>query len=409
MYRTHSRESQIVPVRMRSNPPLATRATQSPHRATQSPPRATRATRATQSPHRATQSPHRATLATRATSQPSRKSPLSITKMFSNPDVKSEVLYRCVKNDYTILNKNTLAEVRKKLDIIQGTFVKTSYTPELLNGSTGNIKHIILVKVKLDYVDVVILKHTIQDTKVKSILLSDITFATEEARNLFSTIFQNVSASVENLLLKKIDIRGYFNAFISSIANIKNLKLLEVSHFNIVDLLTSVSIYNDGFDYLFMKVIVKLPLLEELIFVGNNINDAHYKYLFNDYYKFNHGYIIHDDNDAEMGGMYLKYNMTEIGELSKYTMNIVAINNRGKWGANSKCTSERTIFYFTKNNYYLSGKGMRRHLPDYENDNFIVGKKNRMVLLCNELLKCNPEDMKAFQLPCPTGHMSCHT
>ncbi len=66
------------------------------------------------------------------TSQPSRKSPLSITRMFGNPDVKSEVLYRCVKNDYTILNKNTLAEVRKKLDNIQGTFVKTSYTPELL-------------------------------------------------------------------------------------------------------------------------------------------------------------------------------------------------------------------------------------------------------------------------------------
>jgi hypothetical protein len=380
MDKTYRRESQIVPVRRRSNPP----------RATQSPPRATR-----------------------ATSQPSRKSPLSITKMFSNPDVKSEVLYRCVKNDYTILNKNTLAEVRKKLDNIQGTFVKTSYTPELLKVSTGNIKHIVLVKVKLDYVDVVILKHTIQDTidtKVKSILLSDITFETEEARKSFATIFQNVSASVENLLLKNIDIgKKYFNAFISSIANIKNLKLLEVSGFNIVALLTDVSIYNDGFDYLFMKVIVKLPLLEELIFVGNNINDAHYKYLFNDYYKFNHGYIIHDDNDAEMDGMYLKYNMnfyaTETGELNEYTMNIVAINNRGKWGANSKCTSERTIFYFTKNNHYLKGNEMRRPLPNYENDNFIVGKKNRMVLLCNELRKCNPEDMKAFRLPCPTGHI----
>lgn len=384
MDKTYRRESQIVPVRRRSNPPRATRATQSPR-------------------------------ATRATSQPSRKSPLTITKMFSNPDVKSEVLYRCVKNDYTILNKNTLAEVRKKLDNIQGTFVKT-YTPELLNGSTENIKHIILVKVKLDYVDVVILKHTIQDTrdtrdtKVKSILLSDITFATEEARELFATIFQNASASVENLLLKNIDIgRTYFNAFISSIANIKSLKLLEVSRFNIVALLTDVSIYNDGFDYLFMKVIVKLPLLEELIFVGNNINDAHYKYLFNDYYKFNHGYIIHDDNDADMDGMYLKYNMTfyatVVGELNEYTMNIVAINNRGKWGANSKCTSERTIYYFTKNNHYVeSGKGMRRPLPNYENDNFIIGKKNRMVLLCNELRKCNPEDMKAFQLPCPTGH-----
>ena len=125
----------------------------------------------------------------------------------------------------TILNKNTLAEVRKKLDNIQGTFVQT-YTPELLKVSTENIKHIILVKVKLDYVDVVILKHTIQDTrdtkvskdtKVKSILLSDITFATEEARELFATIFQNASASVENLLLKNIDIgRTYFNAFVAS-------------------------------------------------------------------------------------------------------------------------------------------------------------------------------------------------
>ena len=372
---THRRESQIVPVRNRLLKP----------------------------PTRATQS-----LPTRATSQPSRNSPLSIIKMFGNPDVKSEVLYRCVKNDYTILNKKTLAEVKNTLNNIRGTFVKTSYTPELLKVSTGNIKHIILVKVKLDYKDVVLLKHTIQHSKVKSILLSDIIFASEKARELFSTIFENVSASVDNLLLKNIEIGGYFNAFISSIANIKKLKLLEVSRFNIATLLTDVSIYKDGFDYLFMKVIVKLPHLEELIFVGNNINDTHYKYLFNDFYKFNHGYIIRDDNDPDMDGMFLKYNMTfyatDVGELNEYTMNILAINNRGKWGANAKCTGERTIFYFTKHNHYLTAnKGIRRPLPDYENDNFIIGKDNRMVLLCNELRICNPEDMEAFRLPCPTG------
>jgi hypothetical protein len=316
-----------------------------------------------------------------------------------------------VKNEYTILNKKALAEVKQKHDTIQGTFVKTSYTPELLNVSTGNIKHVILVKVILDYNDVVLLKHTIQHSKVKSILLSDITFATEEARKLFSTIFENVSESVENLLLKNIDIRRtYFNAFISSIANIKNLKLLEVSRFDIVALLTDVSIYKDGFDYLFMKVIVKLQHLKELIFTGNNINDAHYQYLFNDYYKFNHGYIIRDDNDPEMDGMYFKYNMTyyatAVGELNKYTMNIVAINNRGKWGANAKCTSERTIYYFTNNNHYVEGgKGMRRPLPNYENDDFIVGKNNKMAILSKKLRICNPEDMNAFTLPCPTGHI----
>jgi len=217
-------------------------------------------------------------------------------------------------------------------------------------------------------------------------------------------IFENVSESVENLLLKNIQIGGYFNAFISSIANIKKLKLLEVSHFNIVALLTDVNIYKDGFDYLFMKVIVKLPHLEELIFVENNINDAHYKYLFNDFYKFNHGYIIRDDDDPDMDGMFLKYNTTfyatDVGELNEYTMIILAINNRGKWGANAKCTGERTIYYFTKHNHYLTvDKGMRIPLPDYENDNFIVGKENRMVLLCNELRICNPEDMEAFRLP----------
>jgi hypothetical protein len=63
-----------------------------------------------------------------------------------------------------------------------------------------------------------------------------------------------------------------------------------------------------------------------------------------------------------------------------------------------------TIFYFTKHNHYLTAnKGIRRPLPDYENDNFIIGKDNRMVLLCNELRICNPEDMEAFRLPCPTG------
>jgi len=106
MDRTHRRESQIVPIRnRRSNPPRVT-SQPLPPRATSQP-----------LPPRATQSLS--------------KSPLSITNMFGNPDVKSEVLYRCVKNDYTILNKKALAEVKKKHDNIQGTFVKTSYTPEL--------------------------------------------------------------------------------------------------------------------------------------------------------------------------------------------------------------------------------------------------------------------------------------
>jgi hypothetical protein len=58
---THRRESQIVHVRNRLLKP----------------------------PTRASQS-----LPTRATSQPSRNSPLSIIKMFGNPDVKSEVYSR---------------------------------------------------------------------------------------------------------------------------------------------------------------------------------------------------------------------------------------------------------------------------------------------------------------------------
>jgi hypothetical protein len=365
---THRRESQVVPVRNRLSKPLRKYSDMA------------------------------------ATSFISRTSPpMSLSKILENQDVKSEILCKYFENNYTILNNQTLEQIKQKhktMDVLK----PTSYTPEFLQVSTKKIREIILVNVGLDYEDVVLLKHAIQYSKVKSILLSDIRFVSEKARELFSTIFEDVSVAsvVENLLLKKIEIGKFFNSFISSIANLKTLRMLEISRFDIVAFVTEVNEYKDGFDYLLIIVLIKLKRLNELIFTGNNIRESDYDYLFKNFYKYNQGYII---INPELDGMYVKYNMvyyaTRKEESNEYSMTIIGINNRDKWGKKAKCTKERSIFFYTKGNYYLTPNVRRKTLPDYENDDFIVEKKNRLVNLLEKQRTSIPTSIDAFRLRLP--------
>lgn len=335
-------------------------------------------------------------------SRASRTSRTSLSKIFENPDIQSVISCKYFENNYIILNKETLALIKQNHKNI-GVLNAPSYTPEYLQASLRKIREIILVGVVLDDEDVLLLKYATQHSKVKSILLSDIRFTTEKARQLFSTIFtfEDITESVvENLLLKYIDISKFFNLFISSIANLKKLRMLEISRFNIFDLLTKVNKYEDGFDYLLMIVLIKLKHLNELIFTENNIKDTHYQYLFfTDFYKINHGYII---SEAELDGMYVKNNMTYYatreGESNEHSMKITGINNRGKWDDKAKCTNERSIYYYTKDN-----KSLLSALPDYVNDDFIVGKNNRLVKLLGKVRTCNPQDIEAFRLM-PTNY-----
>jgi hypothetical protein len=361
------RDSQVMPVRLRNS--LHVRPSSQPHR-----------------PSRTTQQPIRL--------------PTSLSKIFENPDIQSVISCKYFENNYIILNKETLAQIKQNHTNISALNAP-SYTPEYLQASLKKIREIILVGVVLDDEDVLLLKYAIQHSNVKSILLSDIRF-TGKARESFSTLFEDITKSVvENLLLKNIDIGRFFNSFISSIANLKKLKMLGISRFNIVALLTKVNDNLDGFDYLLMIVLIKLKYLNELIFTENNIKDTHYDYLFKNFYKYNQGYII---TNPELDGMYVKYSMvyyatTRIGDSNEYSMTIIGINNRGKWDDKAKCSSERSIFYYASHNYSLKSNGIRDNLPDYIDIDFIIGKDNRLVKLLGKMRTCNPRDIEAFRLP----------
>jgi hypothetical protein len=82
-------------------------------------------------------------------------------------------------------------------------------------------------------------------------------------------------------------------------------------------------------------------------------------------------------------------------------MTIIGINNRDKWGKKAKCTKERSIFFYTKGNYYLTPNVRRKTLPDYENDDFIVEKKNRLVNLLEKQRTSIPTSIDAFRLRLP--------
>ena len=247
------------------------------------------------------------------------------------------------------------------------------------------------------------MKYAIKYSPLISILLSNIRFTDDKVFSIFANIFNNgnLEGKIEHLILKKIDMKKqHFNIFINSIANLTHLILLEISNINIEDLFTPIAPYHDGFDFIFMKVLIRLKNLQDLIFTNNFIKKMDYIYLFNEYYDFRHGYIIIDNDDINLNGMYVKYNIIndpnpdypEYDNSSEYYMRILEINSKNK--SSAKCVKTQDVYYYTMGNKYTDSNNNQRNLDDYINNEY----KDIMNKLFTTL-KCDSSDnIEPFKL-----------
>ena len=351
----------------------------------------------------------------------STKKKINLQTVFENSDTQNKIFSSVIKNNSKVLNKEII-----KLIISQHTIIQYFYNirkfdkydkKNLLMANFGTINKIIIDDFEFDINSVKILKYTIKYSPLKSILLSNIRFTNDTVFSIFANIFNDEieedkiegdemegdkikrKGMIKHLMLKNIHMKKqHFNIFINSIGNLKYLSLLEISNIDIQNLFTPIRPYFDGFDFLFMKVLIKLKNLEDLIFTNNSINNMDYIYLFNEYYDFRHGYIMIDEEVFD--GTYVKYNVIkEPGpddeEQSKeYSMKILEINSEGKF---EKCVKSQEIFYYTRGNYYYNEKKrIEEELDDYIDNNF----NNIINKLLTNLNKDNLDtiDIKPFML-----------
>lgn len=336
----------------------------------------------------------------------STKKKINLQTVFENSDIQNKIFSSVIKNNSKVLNKEII-----KLIISQHTIIQYFYNirkfdkydkKNLLMANFGTINKIIIDDFEFDINSVKILKYTIKYSPLKSILLSNIRFTNDTVFSIFANIFNDEiggEGMIKHLMLKNIDMKEqHFKIFINSIGNLEYLSLLEISNIDIQNLFTPIRPYFDGFDFLFMKVLIKLKNLEDLIFTNNSINNMDYIYLFNEYYDFRHGYIMIDEEVFD--GTYVKYNVIkEPGpddeEQSKeYSMKILEINSEGKF---EKCVKSQEIFYYTRGNYYYNEKKrIEEELDDYIDNNF----NNIINKLLTNLNKDNLDtiDIKPFML-----------
>ena len=342
---------------------------------------------------------------TKAAAATSTKKKINLQTVFENSDIQNKIFSSVIKNNSKVLNKEII-----KLIISQHTIIQYFYNirkfdkydkKNLLMANFGTINKIIIDDFEFDINSVKILKYTIKYSPLKSILLSNIRFTNDTVFSIFANIFNDKiegEGMIKHLMLKNISMKKqHFNIFINSIGNLEYLSLLEISYIDIQNLFTPIWPYFDGFDFLFMKVLIKLKNLEDLIFTNNSINNMEYIYLFNEYYDFRHGYIMIDEEVFD--GTYVKYNVIkEPGpddeEQSKeYSMKILEINSEGKF---EKCVKSQEIFYYTRGNYYYNEKKRIEELDDYIDNNF----NNIINKLLTNLNKDNLDtiDIKPFML-----------
>jgi hypothetical protein len=331
----------------------------------------------------------------------------SILSVLENPDTKIKILSNMIENKSSVLNKNTLKSI-----ILQHTNVQYFDTlskitnqerQELLIASLCNIENIIIDDYVFDINSIKILKYAVIYSPLKSILLSNISFKNNNTCSVFADIFtnniENKKSKIANLVLKKIDLKKeYFNIFLNNIGNLEHLELLQLSNINIQKLFTHIGSSQYGFDFMFMKILIKLKNLKDLIFTNNIINKTDYIYLFNEYYDFNHGYIIIDKDDLDY--TYVKYNIirdpnpVEGEYTSEYLMRILEINSKNiSKSKTNECMKSQYFHYYTRDNKYFNSN-YNENLVDYVNDDYIDIID---TMLAN--LNCdNPNDIIPFML-----------
>jgi hypothetical protein len=366
----------------------------------------------------------RGTRGTRGTDYKIQPLPKNITEL--PEDMNTKIQLKAAKNEIMMMTNENLQEFRRI--IIQCSTLESMTDPTKLRKAKGNkngspklkqcvlarifkkLTAIKLVDLRIDIETIRVLEFALTHSKIKTILLSNISFDSDVICERFANLFdetRNVD-SIVCLILRGIDFivvdtetGSRFNIFINKLANLKNLEELEFSNFNIIKMFIT-DMKDVTFDYIFVKLLIKLKKLGALIFTNNVIDEYEYEYIFNEYYdERQHCYVIKimdTVNKKLLNGVYVKCNrVTEGGydddgdkESDEYYMDLIYINTTVR--------NVNILYYYSKGN--KTTLGSRTVLREYINTDFEYDRRDLIKSLTEKIDngKGNKEDYKDFLL-----------
>ena len=265
----------------------------------------------------------------------------------------------------------------------------------------GNIVAIRLVDEEIDEGTMFILESALKYAKVETIMLSNISFQNRDVCERFAKLFvgtEKNTGTIKIMILKGVQFQvnnteegRLFNIFMNNIEKLTNLEELEISNFDIRQLFID-NDHDITFDFVLVRLLIRLRKLKDFIFTNNIIYTEEYEYIFNDYYnEMLHCYVIKVVDSSvtkSLTGVYVKCNGIT-GGTDEYFMELMNMNAPNK--------SLNQVYYYCKNNEGVKDNGEVVSLPNYINNDF---KEDRKILIkdMKKIRKGGTDEYTVFEL-----------
>ena len=194
-----------------------------------------------------------------------------------------------------VFNKEFVEQLKsKEVALLKPLIIRKGLLPRIETYLLPKIKVIDLANITLNKYIIEVLDMTVTHSKVSTIILRNITFENiDDIDNFLVYLEKNIQ--IDTLILRNIELikvsarigeKRYLNNFLYNIGKLNNIKYLEFSNFDILNVFEMVDnqIPDHYFVSHFVRLLIKLENLEYLIFNNNNIDIDDYYDIFRDNY-----------------------------------------------------------------------------------------------------------------------------
>ena len=264
-----------------------------------------------------------------------------------------------------VFNKEFVEQLKsKEVALLKPLIIKRGVLPRIETYLLPKIEVIELSDITLNKYIIEVLDMTVTHSKVSTIILRNITFENiDDIDNFLVYLEKNIQ--INTLILRNIELikvsdrigeKKYLNNFLYIIGKLNNIKYLEFSNFDILNMFEVVDnqIPDHYFASHFVRLLIKLEKLEYLIFNNNNIYIDDYYDIFRDNYVIDE-YMTPPENAIKKNNKMLYVVKKYFTPEGRKRMHIVSVkNNKPKEQIDKKpvinCIQRRGNDFYTIGN-----------------------------------------------------------
>jgi len=263
-----------------------------------------------------------------------------------------------------VFNKEFVEQLKsKEVALLKPLIIKMGLLPRIETYLLPKIKVIDLTDITINKYIIEVLDMTVTHSKVSTIILRNITFENiDDIDNFLVYLEKNIQ--IDTLILRNVELikesvrtgeKKYLNNFLYIIGKLNNIKYLEFSNFDILNVFEMVD--NQTPDHYFashfVRTLIKLEKLEYLIFNNNNIDIDDYYDIFRDNYVIDE-YMTPPENAIKKNNKMLYVVKKYFTPEGRKRMHIVSVKNNKPIKQNDKpvinCIDRRGNDFYTIGN-----------------------------------------------------------